>query len=102
MEKTYYVPCFQKLFAENEYLETLGKGCYPLLPLTAYALLYISEKVAQNERTIFTFLAEEEQGSLSWLLQKGIEDFIGIDKIYDYLKICFGTIRIFHRSIMNG
>ena len=82
--------------------KTLGKGCYPLLPLTAYALLCISEKVAQNERTIFTFLAEEEQGSLSWLLQKGIEDFIGIDKIYDYLKICFGTIRIFHRSIMNG
>ena len=84
VEKTYYVPCFQKLFAENEYLETLGKGCYPLLPLTAYALLCISEKVAQNERTIFTFLAEEEQGSLSWLLQKGKEDFIGIDKIYDY------------------
>ena len=89
VEKTYYVPCFQKLFAENEYLETLGKGCYPLLPLTAYALLCISEKVAQNERTIFTFLAEEEQGSLSWLLQKGIEDFIGIDKIYDYFKSMF-------------
>ena len=89
VEKTYYVPCFQKLFAENEYLETLGKGCYPLLPLTAYALLCISEKVAQNERTIFTFLAEEEQGSLSWLLQKGIEDFIGIDKIYDYFKNLF-------------
>ena len=89
VEKTYYVPCFQKLFAENEYQETLGKGCYPLLPLTAYALLCISEKVAQNERTIFTFLAEEEQGSLSWLLQKGIEDFIGIDKIYDYFKNLF-------------
>lgn len=47
------------------------------------------EKVAQNERTIFNFLAEEEQGSLSWLLQKGIEDFIGIDKIYDYFKNLF-------------
>lgn len=41
-------------------------------------------KVAQNERTIFTFLAEEEQGSLSWLLQKGIEDFIGIVKFMNY------------------
>ena len=30
-----------------------------------------------------------EQGSLSWLLQKGIEDFIGIDKIYDYFKNLF-------------
>lgn len=27
-----------------------------MLPLTAYALLNISEKVAQNERSIFTFL----------------------------------------------
>ncbi len=26
-----------------------------MLPLTAYALLNISEKVAQNERSIFTF-----------------------------------------------
>lgn len=59
------------------------------MPLTAYALLCISEKVAQNERTIFTFLAEEEQGSLSWLLQKGKEDFIGINKIYDYFKNLF-------------
>ena len=48
---------------QSEYQEILGKGCYPLLPLTAYALLCMSEKVAQNERTIFTFLAEEDQGS---------------------------------------
>ena len=89
LEKTYHLSVFQKLFQENEYLETMGKGCYPLLPLTAYALLGISEKVAQNERTIFTFLAEKEQGSLSWLLQKTKEEFIGTDRIYDYFKNLF-------------
>lgn len=89
IDKSYELPCFQKMFQKAEYQETIGKGCYPLLPLTAYALLNISEKVAQNERTIFTFLAEEEQGSLSWLLQKTTDEFIGTDKIYDYFKNLF-------------
>lgn len=89
LEKSYELPCFQNLFQKREYETVLGKGCFPILPLTAYALLRISEKVAQNERTIFTFLAEEEQGSLNWLLQKNEDEFVGTDKIYDYFKNLF-------------
>ena len=55
------------------------------MPLTAYAR-FAFRKSGTERADNFTFLAEEEQGSLSWLLQKGIEDFIGIDKIYDYFK----------------
>ena len=58
------------------------------MPLTAYALLCISEKKwHRTSGQFFTFLAEEEQGSLSW--QKVNRDFIGIDKIYDYFKNLF-------------
>ena len=65
VRSTGQLSCFQKMFEQEEYETILAKGCFPLLPLCAYALLHISEKVAQNERTIFTFLAQEEQGSLS-------------------------------------
>lgn len=88
-EESYSLPFFNKTFQKEEFEETIRKGCFPLTPVAACALLLISEKVAQNERTIFTFLADEGQGSLSWLLAKGQKDFVGIDKIYDYFKSLF-------------
>lgn len=89
LEESWQLPCFQKLFSEDEFMETIAKGCFPMTPLFNYALLHISEKIAQNERTIFTFLAGDAQGSLNWLLQKGQDGLIGIDKIYDYFKSLF-------------
>lgn len=87
--ESWQLPCFQKLFTDAEYARLIGINCFPLAPLTCYALIHISERVAQNERTIFTFLASEEQGSLNWLLARGQEELIGIDKIYDYFKNLF-------------
>ncbi len=89
MQESRSLPCFSKLFGEEDFERVLMKGCFPLTPVTAYALLRISEKVAQNERTIFTFLADEGQGSLSWLLKNGQDELVGVDKIYDYFKGLF-------------
>lgn len=89
IEESKSLACFSKLFQEEEFEKILAKGCFPLTPVCAYALLRVSEKVAQNERTIFTFLADEGQGSLPWLLKKGQKDLIGVDKIYDYFKGLF-------------
>ncbi len=88
-EESLALPVYEKTFQGKEFEETIMKGCFPMTPVSACALLLISEKVAQNERTIFTFLADEGQGSLSWLLAKGQKDFVGIDKIYDYFKSLF-------------
>ena len=46
------------LFAGNM-SDVVVRGCYPLHPLTAFLLPKLSEKVAQNERTLFTFLCAE-------------------------------------------
>lgn len=62
--ESYELSCFRGNFTEESYQNIIGDGCFPLLPVTAYALLHISEKVAQNERSIFTFLANEESNSL--------------------------------------
>ncbi len=87
--ESWQLPCFRKLFLQEEFEEVIAKGCFPMAPLFNYALLHISEQVAQNERTVFTFLAGEGQGSLGWLLKKGQDSLIGIDKIYDYFKGLF-------------
>lgn len=89
IKESWQLPCFKKLFLQEEFEEVIAKGCFPMAPLFNYVLLHISEQVAQNERTVFTFLAGDGQGSLGWLLQKGQERLIGIDKIYDYFKGLF-------------
>lgn len=63
------------------------KGAFPLTPLSALLLLSLSEKIAQNERTIFTFLTGKDLHSLSTYVEGSEDtDFIGADAIYDYFS----------------
>lgn len=65
------------------------EGGYPLHPITLYALDRLSKKVAQNERTFFTYLASDEDYSLFYQLEKmNLSEFhfIGLDAIYDYFE----------------
>jgi len=60
--------------------------CYPLHPVTTFLLPRISEKVAQNERTLFTFVAGQDNASLSHISfesQHGIPT-VTPDYLYDY------------------
>lgn len=64
-------------------------GGFPLHPITLYALDKLSKKVAQNERTFFTYLASKEENSLyRFLIRHELDDFhfVGIDEIYDYFE----------------
>lgn len=80
------IPVYRQLFADQQlFTEIVGKGCYPLLPVVAYILLVVSEKVAQNERTVFTFLTNDEPNSLYRLLKNGIEK-VTAAHIYDYFE----------------
>ncbi|MBZ9634600.1 hypothetical protein [Clostridium sp. FP1] len=73
------------------YEDILGNGCYPLNPIATYVLPRVSEKVAQNERTLFTFLSKDEKGSLMRFVNThdGKLEFLTLDWIYDYFKILF-------------
>ena len=61
------------MFTEKDYKEIVAEGCFPMLPLTAYSLLNISEKVAQNERSIFTLLQTRKKEQLSLPLKKDVK-----------------------------
>lgn len=46
--------------SSEAYTDKLVYGCFPLSPLSSFALLHVSELVGQNERTLFTFLAQQD------------------------------------------
>lgn len=92
IEEFYHTVGFSSAFSKEEFQKIIVEGCFPLTPLAAYFLLSISEKVAQNERTLFTFLSKEEPYSLIWIVQnrENEEDWlIGLPEIYDYFSSIF-------------
>lgn len=71
--------------------EKLLYGCFPLTPLSAYALLNISELVGQNERTLFTFLAQNGAHTFQEFIcnERDSIEFITPDYIYSYFEELF-------------
>ena len=64
-------------------------GCYPLHPISTFILPRLSERVAQNERTLFTFLSAKEEATLPSYLSKIDDSEFGLitpDLIYDYFE----------------
>ncbi|MCB2291337.1 hypothetical protein LGK97_16545 [Clostridium sp. CS001] len=84
----------------DNYLSLIGDGCFPLNPISSYVLPRISEKVAQNERTLFTFLSKDEKGSLVNFINSnnGRAEFLTIDLIYDYFEALFKK-EVFNESV---
>lgn len=83
----YQLPYFSHLFEKDEFEDIVAKACYPLAPVTAYLLLKISEIAVQNERTVFTFLTNEELYSLPYFLKKAsFGELLGAEQIYDYFS----------------
>lgn len=86
------LPAFRSNFLETEFKSVIFRGCYPLNPVASYLLLNISEKVAQNERTLFTFISNDELHSMARFVSKHTSDMewsIGADLIYDYFSALF-------------
>lgn len=76
---------------KNEF-ETTIYGCYPLHPISTFILPRLSERIAQNERTLFTFLSADGYSTLSsFLKNKEKQDFklLTPDIIFDYFYPVF-------------
>ena len=86
--------------SEESYQQKLVYGCYPLTPLSAFALLHVSELVGQNERTLFTFLAQDDQYTLRSFIANETREFaaITVDYIYGYFEELFKK-EIFNASV---
>ena len=65
------------------------EGGFPLHPISLFALDKLSKKVAQNERTFFTYLVGREENSLyQFLKDTDLAEFhyVGLNEIYDYFE----------------
>ena len=63
------------------------KECYPLHPVALFLLPRLSEKIAQNERTLFTFLSANEEHSLQeFINNQPLGELLLPDQIYDYFQ----------------
>jgi hypothetical protein len=78
-------------FTPEELKDTVVLGTYPLHPMSVYSLPAISEKVAQNNRTLFTCLCEDEPGSFKRYLPTAVCDseapcppMFTVDGLWDY------------------
>ena len=69
---------------------TLIEQTFPLHPLAVFALAHVSNRVAQNERTMFTFLTSDEPCALMDLLERkfdnGMLPVVYISDLWDYFE----------------
>lgn len=66
--------------------------CYPLHPVTTFVLPRLSERVAQNERTLFTFLSAKGTSTLPTFLDGYHDDCFRVitpDMVFDYFEPLF-------------
>jgi len=73
----------------TEEVRQLVQALWPLHPLTTYALIRLSNRVAQNERTMFTFLTAEEPKALRSILEgmtlgEDGDSFVRLNELWDY------------------
>ncbi len=72
--------------------EKLIYDCYPLHPVSTFVLPRLSERIAQNERTLFTFLSAKGSSTLASFLascRQAEFNLLMPDQIYDYFEPLF-------------
>lgn len=103
IESFYKLPAFKSSFEYSDFVDLIVKGCFPLNPLTTYCLFNVSERVAQNERTLFTFISKDEEYTLArFVREHNLNDSYSMDVsvIYDYFKVIFKK-DVFNEAIHN-
>ena len=82
-----------KGFIDLSHLNSILLNCFPLHPSVLSLLPHLSKKVAQNERTLYTFLTRDENHSLKKFLEEQFKDHTTLLMPYDlyqYFKPLIG------------
>ena len=90
-------PLFDEVDSKDK--QKLLYDCYPLHPVSIFILPRLSEQIAQNERTLFTFLSAQGNSTLSAFLNAyNDNDFklVTPDLLFDYFE------QLFKKEIYNN
>lgn len=80
-------PLFSDTYEDG--IDCVIYDCYPLHPVSTFILPRLSERVAQNERTLFTFISATGEYTLSAFLKRNVNNTFELatpDLIYDYFE----------------
>lgn len=70
----------------------LAQSCFPLHPVSTFILPRLSERIAQNERTLFTYLSAQGTNTLTAFLRNFNDSTFQLvtpDAIFDYFEVLF-------------
>lgn len=74
------------IFNDESQVDYIIDNGYPLNPVTLYSLVQISEKVAQNERTLFTYIADNDSHGFKYFVANNVNGMVNVDSLYDYFE----------------
>lgn len=75
------------IFTKEQLEYIICNGC-PINPITMYMLIQVSEKIGQNERTLFTFLSDADTDGFRYFISNNNLDYgiLNVDSIYNYFE----------------
>ncbi len=80
----------KKNIFEEKVFDRIFRNCYPLHPISLYILPRLSEIIAQNERTLFSFIVSSAPNSLASFILNNINgERLYLDYLYDYFEPIF-------------
>lgn len=74
------------IFSSDFYLQYVFNNGFPFNPIALYALIQVSEKIAQNERTLFTFISDSDLYSFRYFIANNSFGLLNVDYIYNYFQ----------------
>lgn len=85
----------------REWLQkTIVEGCFPLHPLTTYCLPLLNRQLAQNERTMFSFIWDEKSGLKSFIEEANLKtsdgwlNLLSLDGLFPYFEMSIRERRL--------
>lgn len=74
------------IFSSIEQLNYVINFGFPFNPIALYVLIHVSEKIAQNERTLFTFISDSDLYSFRYFITNNDSGILNVDYIYNYFQ----------------
>ena len=74
------------IFNDINQIDYIIENGFPFNPIALYSLIQVSEKVAQNERTLFTFISDNDVNSFNYFILNNTDGLLNVSMIYDYFS----------------
>lgn len=74
------------IFSSDNQLNYVINFGFPFNPIALYVLIQVSEKIAQNERTLFTFISDSDLYSFRYFIANNEQGLLNVDYIYNYFQ----------------